>query len=226
MIAEKIIEKIKLIGRVEKRKMEKKGLISNIVGYLLLFTMIYVSREVGVRVWPEYVEDKALFFFVGALALHFMAETWTFLLMLPGYLNWFSYYEKYKINKTSTWPWERPDWKIMKRKMIYNLLINQMLIFPFFIGMSGVIGVKQRFDDFPSFWEILGQLWIIYLLDDLFFYWGHRTFHSFKALYKMHKIHHEYDKVFTFTTEYFHPLDYAVANVVSLSLFSCLELWG
>lgn len=34
----------------------------------------------------------------------------------------------------------------------------------------------------------------------------------------MHKIHHEYDKVFTFTTEYFHPLDYAVANVVIVYL--------
>jgi len=121
--------------------------------------------------------------------------------MLPGYLNWFpSFYEKYKVNKEATWPWERPNWKLMRRKMIYNLIINQVFIFPLFLSFSSILGIKQRFTDFPSFWEIFWQLCVIYFLDDTFFYWGHRTFHTFKCLYKMHKIHHEYDKVFTFTT--------------------------
>jgi sterol desaturase/sphingolipid hydroxylase (fatty acid hydroxylase superfamily) len=147
--------------------------------------------------------------------------------MLPGYLNWFpSFYERYKINKEANWPWERPNWKLMRRKMIYNLIINQVFIFPFFLSLSSIIGVKQRFTNFPSFWEMFWQLCVIYFLDDLFFYWGHRTFHTFKSLYKMHKIHHEYDKVFTFTTEYFHPFDYAIANVVMNSLLSYRELQG
>jgi sterol desaturase/sphingolipid hydroxylase (fatty acid hydroxylase superfamily) len=143
-----------------------------------------------VKVWPEHVEDKGWFFFKWAFMLRFVAETWTLLLMLPGYLNLLPYYEKYKINKESTWPWERPNWPIVKRKLFYNLIMNQLFVFPMFIYLPTFIGVKQRFTQFPSCFEIFGHLVLIYLLDDLFFYWGHRTFHSFKSLYKMHKIHH------------------------------------
>ena len=34
----------------------------------------------------------------------------------------------------------------------------------------------------------------------------------------MHKIHHEYDTVYTLVTEYFHPVDYAIANIVTISI--------
>jgi len=38
-------------------------------------------------------------------------------------------------------------------------------------------------------------------------------------LYKFHKVHHEYDKVFTVATEYFHPVDLILGNVVHYGLF-------
>lgn len=145
--------------------------------------------------------------------------------MLPGYMNILPYYEKYKINKATKWPWHRDNWGIMKRKLFYNLVINKFLVFPFFVFLSTIIGVKQRFHDFPTFGEILSQLFVVYLIDDIFFYWGHRIFHEVKSLYKMHKIHHEYDKIFTVATEYFHPFDFAIANVVQMVIYSYLRPW-
>jgi sterol desaturase/sphingolipid hydroxylase (fatty acid hydroxylase superfamily) len=86
-------------------------------------------------------------------------------------------------------------------------------------------GIRVRFDDFPSFTELFVQVMIVYFIEDFFFYWGHRFFHSYPVLYKMHKVHHEYDTLFTWITEYFHPLDFVVANLVQMALFSFHRQW-
>lgn len=98
--------------------------------------------------------------------------------------------------------------------MVLNFILNELMIYPMVVYVATSLGVKQRFSDFPSFWELLGQLLVIYFLEDFFFYWGHRLFHESATLYKFHKVHHEYDKVFTVATEYFHPVDLILGNVV------------
>lgn len=103
--------------------------------------------------------------------------------------------------------------------------MNELFIAPLFLYCTTLSGVKYRFTEFPSFWELFSQLMTIYIIEDSFFYWGHRMFHTFPQLYKLHKIHHEYDKVFTFSTEYFHPVDFVLGNIVSLHLFSCHLPW-
>ena len=189
-LASTFTEKLVLIYKVEKRKYQRKGLTCTLIGFFLLFLIIYGSREIGLRMWPHHVEDKELFLATGALIIHYAAVIWSFLLMLPGYMNILPYYEKYKINKATKWPWHRDNWGVMKRKLFYNLIINKFLVFPFFVFLSTIIGVKQRFHDFPTSGEILSQIFVVYLIDDIFFYWGHRIFHEVKSLYKMHKIHH------------------------------------
>jgi sterol desaturase/sphingolipid hydroxylase (fatty acid hydroxylase superfamily) len=92
--------------------------------------------------------------------------------------------------------------------------MNQLFVYPLIVSSSSLIGMRQRFTDFPSFGELVSQVLIVYFIEDFFFYWAHRLFHTFPALYKMHKIHHEYDKIYTFATEYFHPLDFGLGNVV------------
>ena len=67
------IDKLALLVKMEKTRFKKKGLFSTILGYSLLFSLIYVSREVGLRVWPENIENKFLFFFIGAVLLHYLA---------------------------------------------------------------------------------------------------------------------------------------------------------
>ena len=61
--------------------------------------------------------------------------------------------------------------------MFYNLFMNQVLIFPFMVSLSSIVGAKQRFDAFPSSSEVLLQIAVVYLIDDFFFYCGHRLFH-------------------------------------------------
>ena len=172
-----ILNRVGLIFKMERKKYQRKGLVASLAGFAILFSLIFISREIGIRLWPEHIEDKGWFLLKGAILIHYCAETWTFLLMLPGYLNLLPYYEKYKINKEAKWPWHRPNWKIMRRKLFYNLIINQVFVFPMFVSVTAVLEVKQRFTDFPSFGEMLLHIYLVYLMDDIFFYWGHRMFH-------------------------------------------------
>lgn len=68
--------------------------------------------------------------------------------------------------------------------------MNQCFVYPLILSFSSLIGLKQRFYDFPSFQEVFGQVLFVYFVEDFFFYWAHRLFHTFPVLYKMHKIHH------------------------------------
>ena len=78
----------------------------------------------------------------------------------------------------------------MRSKAIKNLVLNQFVVYPLAVYLSTMSGVRVRFDNFPDFLEVFVQIMIVYFVEDFFFYWGHRFFHSHPSLYKMHKIHH------------------------------------
>lgn len=187
--------------------------------------MIWLSLEFGRAVWPEHVEDKGMFVFYWEIIIHTVALGLSFLLYLPGYLNWTTAYQKYQINKASKWPWQRDNWSGMCKKMLLNVFFNDFVFYPIVVYLATSRGIKQRFNEFPTFWELFGQLVVVYYLEDFFFYWGHRTFHETPVLYKFHKVHHEFDKIFTVVTEYIHPVDLILGNVVLLYLFSFPQHW-
>ena len=87
-----IAEKFLMVYQLEKKKYQRKGLVSTIVGFSLLALMILVGREIAINFWPDNIEDKAWFLWKWAVLLHYAAETWTLLLFLPGYLNILPYY--------------------------------------------------------------------------------------------------------------------------------------
>jgi len=139
--------------------------------------MIWFSLLIGKQFWPESVEDKGSFVFYGEIIIHTITLVLSFLIYLPGYMGWAPSYEKFKINKDSKWPWERENWNQVFKKMILNIILNEIIIYPLVVYTATSMGIKQRFTDFPSFWELLTHLLIIYFLEDFFFYWGHRLFH-------------------------------------------------
>jgi len=55
------------------------------------------------------------------------------------------------------------------------------------------------------------------VVEDFFFYFGHRLLHT-PFLYKhIHKIHHEYYNAISLCAEYAHPLEFAFGNVLPSS---------
>ena len=62
-----------MIPKIEKRKYERKGLVSTIAGFSILFSIIFLVREIAIKIWPDHIEDKEWFFFKGAILIHYCA---------------------------------------------------------------------------------------------------------------------------------------------------------
>ena len=55
---------------------------------------------------------------------------------------------------------------------------------------------------------------IVMAIEDFFFFWAHKLSHDIGFLYRFHKIHHEYEFVFSLAAEYTHPVDYVLGVLV------------
>lgn len=80
------------IVRIEKKKLEKKGVLNTALGYFLLVGLIWIAQKIGEQYWPENIENQAIFYLVGAFVIHESAQILSFLCYLPGYLNWLPVY--------------------------------------------------------------------------------------------------------------------------------------
>ncbi|CAN6471647.1 unnamed protein product [Victoria cruziana] len=59
----------------------------------------------------------------------------------------------------------------------------------------------------PSWKVVAVQIVFYFIVEDFFFYWGHRALHT-KWLYKhVHSVHHEYATPFGLNSEYAHPFE-------------------
>jgi sterol desaturase/sphingolipid hydroxylase (fatty acid hydroxylase superfamily) len=62
----------------------------------------------------------------------------------------------------------------------------------------------------PSHWPVLAQLGAKVTLGDLLRYWLHRAAHTWPALWRLHAVHHQPDKLYTTNVFRFHPLEKAL----------------
>lgn len=51
----------------------------------------------------------------------------------------------------------------------------------------------------------------------------HWLFHVYPSLYKYHKVHHEYDSVYTIMGQYNHPIEQIFVHLVMINLFRSPE---
>ncbi|KAL7531558.1 hypothetical protein ACHAXR_004111, partial [Thalassiosira sp. AJA248-18] len=139
------------------------------------------------------------------------------LVALPVYLLQWGFFEQFKISK-DPWPWkdERDDirkgfWKMMKK----SLCIDAMNLL---VGVPGVVYAKTvlfpartlsfSIDDWPTLWQSSCDVLIMVVLHEFGFYWTHRLFHAYPALYKYHKVHHEYKQNNVLSAQHFHIVDF------------------
>lgn len=80
----------------------------------------------------------------------------------------------------------------------------------------------------PSPLSLLAQLALVFVLDDLYFYFFHRVLHEHKGLYRrIHKIHHEAYSPLPLEYIYAHPLEWMGGAVGVLGGFAAVWfVWG
>ena len=111
----------------------------------LLFLVFWVLWYVGKMVWPMSIKDKNAFVMWNSIYIHTIFQLVIALLSLPGYLDWSSIYESFRVNKRSKWPWQRENWSEVRKKTIANLLVNELLIYPIPCYLSTIVGIDLNF---------------------------------------------------------------------------------
>ncbi|XP_030524620.1 methylsterol monooxygenase 1-1-like isoform X1 [Rhodamnia argentea] len=67
----------------------------------------------------------------------------------------------------------------------------------------------------PSFWEILAQLLIYFMIEDYTNYWLHRWLHCKWGYEKIHRVHHEYTAPIGFAAPYAHWAEILILGIPS-----------
>ena len=134
--------KVNKIWRIQKHRYQLKGTKNTGLGIVFLFILFWAGWAAGKALWPEETSNRTTFMAWSLFTIHTLFQVIGALYYLPGYFkwSWFSWYEKFRVNKKSLWPWQRANWKEMKSKTVKNLLINQLLIFPIPCYFSTFIG--------------------------------------------------------------------------------------
>lgn len=123
-----------------------------------------------------------------------------------------SFIQKYKIQPNAT---EKFDWKKFSNLILLNLF-NQFAVGSFgafvsfqVLKLVGLTDVREL----PTIFKVLLDLFVFYLVWEIFFYYTHRILHT-KYFYKsIHKIHHQYRAPLAIVTQYSHPVEHLFSNL-------------
>jgi methylsterol monooxygenase len=157
-------------------------------------------------------------FIAGSVVLHLIVF-WGYSLAL-AYLDLQpgpTFISKYKIQPGKNEPLDMDRFREGVRVVLFNQLCVafpiQVMCYPLFVwrGMSTTLPL-------PSFWYFVAEIVAFVLVEELFFYYTHRLFHT-KAFYgRFHKKHHEWTAPIGIACIYAHPLEHILSNMLPVML--------
>eukprot|EP01080_Neovahlkampfia_damariscottae_P003256 gene3256-5699_t len=176
------------------------------------------SLDLLSSLWKYYVIDNSTEYFSYNI-LPFLFHQFAFYLFNLPFILFFifksDFIEKFSIHKKrvsgSEYGW-----------MFFRVLVIQHLVaFPFSLGAKNLHDQTGAFSillPLPTLGRFVVDIFICMILDDLFFYIGHRLFHT-KFLYKQfHSKHHEARYTVSIASEFFHPVEYIIGIVLPVFL--------
>ena len=90
-------------------------------------------------------------------------------------------------------------------------------------GVSLILQIKLNFkivmdmSKAPELFEMIPQFILMMFVEDTFFFFTHWSLHQ-PVLYKIHKIHHEYNTTVSIAGLHFHPIEFFITQSVSALL--------
>jgi len=194
------------------------------IAALLAFSYyIILPNTVKKFFWPEKIENTPWFLFFLLFFVHEFFYAIFNLILYYIYKSDNPFFEQFKVHNEE-WPWKQnpEEFKILFKRSMKRICFNQFIVMPFLLFMNSVVLKKMKLrvdiDSFPSFFELIWQIYFFTICDDFLFYWSHRFLH-WKSIYPfIHKIHHEYKITIGIASEYAHPIEFALGNVLPTSL--------
>ncbi|ELT89490.1 hypothetical protein CAPTEDRAFT_172660 [Capitella teleta] len=165
-------------------------------------------------VWEQFHGD-AFAMGVWGTTLVGTVSFWIFnaLLMILDYFSWPKVLLKYKIQEDKNMP---VDGQKMMKAVLW-VMFNQTVIGIPFIYISYLM-MLWRGCDFgpvlPSFHCLLFHISLCILVEEVFFYYGHRLFHTPMLYKRIHKMHHEWTAPIGITALYAHPVEHVLCNLL------------
>ncbi|KAH7153641.1 fatty acid hydroxylase superfamily-domain-containing protein [Dactylonectria macrodidyma] len=103
-------------------------------------------------------------------------------------------------------------------------LRNQLLIVAAQIAigiLAGLHDIPPRFQitaTLPTATSFINDILICIISREILFYYSHRLFHVPYFYRRIHKVHHKFKAPVSFASQYAHPIEHIVANVMPIAL--------
>jgi Delta7-sterol 5-desaturase len=168
-------------------------------------------------------------------------------MMLNGSVMMLAYFLVWKLFKKRLHNWriqlnERADAKQIKSELKNALLVFLVGAFSssiiLYLNSLGYNKIYKNFDDYSLSWGIT-SFFVIWIIDDAWFYWVHRLLHNKSIYHYIHEVHHRSIDVTPFSSMSFHfveafllsswifPVSFAIPIPVTiLGIFQLLGLFN
>lgn len=129
--------------------------------------------------------------------------------------------QQYKVHPSLAWPPPELLRECIKEKLADALFFRPAFTYTLLYPLFRWRGMAQMYSEdaaFPGLAVVAASLVVFIMVDDTWFYWGHRLLHH-KHLYRaIHKKHHRFKIPLGLGTEYAHPIEALAVNGVSTML--------
>lgn len=137
------------------------------------------------------------------------------------YAGRFPFFERWRISD-KPWPWFSPDpavradfWAFLPR------CVGLVLFNNFCVALPLALLVRDKLPhppvtaaELPGTGKLLAQIAFCMAVEDAVFYWSHRLLHV-RAFYPhVHKEHHKFHQPWALASEYAHPVEFLLGNIV------------
>lgn len=135
------------------------------------------------------------------------------------------FFERYKINREESWPWNKdPEvWAHLIKKTIALVSFNLLVMLPLVLVVHVMIdnwNCKYSFatSDLPDTKTLIFSMIFCMICEDFSFHFLHKLLH-WRVIYPyIHKIHHQHISTVGIAAEYAHPLEFVFGNIVPASI--------
>jgi len=205
----------------EKNRYVRKG-YGLFFAILICLSWFFILPKTAKYWWPKEIENEGRFYAVVLYANH---EFW---FIFCNFVMWVVYklespfFERYKVHDKE-WPWKKnlEEWHKLIKETIFYLFINHVIFLPLFLipyYYKNEAISRIDYQTLPGSFEVIIQTVFFMIVEDASFYWFHRFLHMDFIYPYIHKLHHKYVNTVSIGSEFAHPVEFVLGNVVTTSL--------